>query len=172
MFKIITLIFIVIVEVITTSQMSLAAQQVVLKIGIMRGQIPVEDLQNLVEKEQVSPKLAFYLRKTNQKPEKWREILREEILVNPITLADVLNHPWGELALDLLSEVIMTPSGRASRESLRGALITSALDDDKISLLELFKNYPTPEVHVDGDRLIKVYNKFKRVINLAQELRI
>ncbi|ELR99014.1 alpha/beta hydrolase [Gloeocapsa sp. PCC 73106] len=170
--KIITLISLATLGVIYTSESALSAQMVVLKVGIMQAEIPCEDLENLAENNEVSPKLAYYLRKTNQKPETLRQVLTENIEISPLILSNSLHNPLGESVLDLLSQIIMTPSGRASRESLRGALVISALDDRRISLLELLKNYPTAVVHLNGDRLIKVYNRFKVVVSLVQELRI
>jgi hypothetical protein len=168
---IITFLFSLAVGVIHTPQNTLAAETLVFKSGLIQETIPVEDLDNLVKYHQVSPKLAFYLEKTNSKPEDLSRILGQEIEVDTVTLSKILNTPIGEGLLDLLSSVIMTPSGRASRESLRSALVTSALEDNRISLLEILINYPTAQVHLDGDRLIKVYNRFSQILKLVLELK-
>lgn len=169
---IITFLFGLAVGVIYTPITTLAAEMLVLKSGWIQATIPVEDLENLVKYNRVSPKLAFYLEKTNSKPDDLRTILSQEIAVDAVTLSKILNSPIGERLLDLLSEIIMTPSGRASRESLRGALVTSALDDHSISLLEILINYPTAEVHLDGDRLTSVYNRFSQILELVLELKL
>jgi hypothetical protein len=168
---IITFLFSLAVGIIHTPLTTLAAETLVFKSGLIQATIPVEDLENLVKYHRVSPKLAFYLEKTNSKPEDLSRILGQEIEVNTITLSKILNTPIGERLLDLLSSIIMTPSGRASRESLRGALVTSALEDNRINLLEILINYPTAQVHLDGDRLIKVYNRFSQILELVLELK-
>jgi thioredoxin reductase len=63
--------------------------------------------------------------------------------------------------LDQVSDVVHTPTNRANRESLRGALVSSALPDGQITLIETLENYPTPEVHVEGERLVEVAQKFR-----------
>ncbi len=155
-----------------TPTSTLAAETLVFQSGSIRVTIPVEDLENLVKYNQVSPKLGYYLQKINSKPEDLRIVLSQEIEVDAITLAKILNTSIGERLLDLLSTIIMTPSGRASRESLRGALVTSALEDDRISLLEILINYPTAQVHLDGDRFTKVYNRFSQILELVLELKL
>jgi hypothetical protein len=66
--------------------------------------------------------------------------------------------------LDQVSQVVHTPSNRANRESLRGALVSSALPDGNITLIETLQNYPTPEVHVEGERLAEVIQNISKLI--------
>jgi hypothetical protein len=66
--------------------------------------------------------------------------------------------------LDQASQVIHTPTNRADRESLRGAIVSSALPDSQITLIEILENYPTPDVHVEGDRIVEVVQKISQVI--------
>jgi hypothetical protein len=40
-------------------------------------------------------------------------------------------------------------------------LVSSALSEGRITLIETLENYPTPEVHVEGDRLVEVAQKFR-----------
>jgi hypothetical protein len=66
--------------------------------------------------------------------------------------------------LDRASEVVHTPSNRANRESLRGAIVSSALSDGQITLIETLENYPTPEVHVEGERLVDFVQNIRRLL--------
>lgn len=66
--------------------------------------------------------------------------------------------------LDQVSQVVHTPSDRASRESLRSAFVSSALPDGQITLIETLENYPTSEVHVEGDRLAEVAEKITQLL--------
>ncbi|MEB3229330.1 MAG: alpha/beta hydrolase [Synechocystis sp.] len=40
---------------------------------------------------------------------------------------------------------------------MRGAIITSAAEDNTVQLIEVLENYPTKEVHLEGDRLMELY---------------
>jgi hypothetical protein len=100
----------------------------------------------------------------NREPEELRQTLTNEVEVNPIFLSHFLNSKPGEILLDQMSEVIRTPTGKASRQSLRAALVSSALPDGDITLIEVLENYPTEEVHVDGDRLAELYDRLHQFI--------
>lgn len=99
-----------------------------------------------------------------------RQVLTKEVAVNPILLHRVLNSVPGKLLLDQTSQVIHTPTNRANRQFLRGALMSSALPNGKITLIETLQNYPTPEVHVEGNRLVEVVQKISRVTERLPKL--
>jgi hypothetical protein len=147
-----------------------AAEQVILKYSVLRESIPVADLSNLAYKGEVSSSLENYLEMANKKPEDLRQVLNEEVDVKAVTLSKMLNSYPGEFLLDRAGEIVHTPSQRASRESLRGALVTSAVEDDKIKLIEVLENYPTSEVHVEGDRLVELYNTLDGVVAKLSEI--
>lgn len=54
---------------------------------------------------------------------------------------------------------IHTSSNQANRQALRSALVLSANGDNKVSLIEVIQNYPTSEVIVEGERLVRTYNQ-------------
>lgn len=143
---------------------TIAADQIILKYGIIRGSIPVQDLNIFCETGEVSNTLGYYLRWANQKQDNIEKTLCKQIPVNGVMLSKILNSPFGEVVLDLFAEVITTPSQKASRESLRGAVITSALKENNISILEVANNYPTQEVHINGDRLMEIYKQIEEVL--------
>ena len=39
----------------------------------------------------------------------------------------------------------------------------SALDDDRLTLIETLENYPTPDVHIEGERLVEIIEQLTRV---------
>jgi hypothetical protein len=142
-----------------------AAETIILKYGFLRESISVNDLSTFAKTGEMSSSLKNYLDLANQNPNTTRKILTEKITVNGVFLSKILNNSIGERMLDLVSNYIRTPSGKASRESLRGSLVTSALSDNNIQLIEVLENYPTSEVHVEGDRLAETYFMMKEVID-------
>lgn len=141
-----------------------AAEQVILKYSILRESISVAELRNFADTGELSSSLKAYLTIANKKPEDLRQALTRKVEVDPVLLSKILNSFVGEILLDQVSEVIQTPSRKASRQSLRGALVTSALPDGNIRLIEVLENYPTSEVHVEGDRLAEIYRQLKGVL--------
>ncbi len=148
-----------------------AAESVVLKYRFLRGSVSVPELVTFAQTGKLSTALQAYLKLAGRDPDQLRRALTQEVKVNPNLLSGLLNSPIGERMLDQVSEVVHTPSNRANRESLRGALVTSALSDSNITLIETLENYPTPEVHVEGDRVVEVAQKirglFGRLPNLG-----
>jgi hypothetical protein len=140
-----------------------AADTVVLKYRFLRETVSVAELTTFAETGELSTSLQAYLRMAGKEPAELRRTLTQEVPANPTLLYRVLNSPPGELLLDRASEVIHTPSNRANRQSLRGALVSSALPNGKITLIETLQNYPTSEVHVEGDRLVEVVQRISRV---------
>ncbi len=86
-------------------------------------------------------------------------------------LSDVLNSLPGEYALFQAGQIIHPKSkpNRALIPSLRGALILSTSDDNKISLLEFFQNYPTQQIYIDARLLKNTAEDVIGFINNAKE---
>jgi hypothetical protein len=141
---------------------AVAADTIVLKYSILRESVSVEELGVLARTGEPSRALKSYLSLAKKDPKDLQTALYRPVDIDPVLLSKILNSYPGEFLLDRLSEVIHTPSGRASRESLRGAMITSALEDRNVRLIEVFENYPTTELHVDGDRLMEIYQQIKK----------
>jgi hypothetical protein len=142
---------------------AIASERVVLKYSIFQRSLPVQDLTELAETGEASPRLARYLRMAHQDPEKVRQVLTEAISVNPTTLDQALNNPAGALLLDRLSQYVHTPSHETDRAALRSALVSSASNDNQISLIEVMQNYPTRSIEVNGNRLVESYRNIQTV---------
>ncbi|MDJ0600075.1 MAG: alpha/beta hydrolase [Crocosphaera sp.] len=147
-----------------------AAERVVLKYSILRESVSVEELSQLANTGEASRSLKSYLKLANKEPEELRALLNNNVDVDPVFLSKVLNSFAGNMVLDPVGEVIHTPSKRANRESLRGALVTSALSDKNIRLIEILENYPTEEIHVDGDRLAEIYQNIEGFVSNVPRL--
>lgn len=149
-----------------------AAQSVVLKYRFLQEKISVPELATFARTGELSPSLKTYLRLANREPDELRRALTQEVKVNPNLLYRVLNSPIGDVMLDQVSEVVHTPDNQANRQSLRGALVSSALSDNQITLIETLENYPTPEVYVEGERLVEVAQKIRDVFRRLPTIRL
>jgi len=149
------------------AQGAIAAEQIVLRYGILQESLPVGELSEFSRTGTPSPSLQAYLALANANPQQVRSILIQEIPISPKLLDQALNHGLGHAMLDKVGEAIRTPTGDAHREALRSALVLSASNDKKLSLMEVIQNYPAREVYVEGDRLMSAYT---RISKLAQSL--
>lgn len=143
-----------------------ASEKVIFKYGMWQESLPVSDMTVFCDTGEISTTLSYYIRLSNQSSDRINNVLCKPIAVNGVTLSKMLNNPVGGFILDLFGEVITTPSKKASRESLRGALVTSALENDDISIIEVLNNYPTNEVHLNGDRLVEFYRQVEDVLKI------
>ena len=162
--------FIAAASIFTTGERTLAAESVVLRYGLFEESVSVSDLSTFAETGEQSSSLKTYFRMTNAQPQQVQEVLTREIKVDAVPLSKILNTLPGEVLLDGASEVIQTPTESASRQSLRSALVSSALTDDSVTLIEVLENYPTTDVHVEGDRLLEVYTRLERVLGTLSEV--
>jgi hypothetical protein len=149
-----------------------AAEQVILKYSVLQESISVSELSTFTSTGEMSPSLERYCEMANKEPEELRQILIQEVEVDPVLLSKILNSFPGEFLLDRASEIVHTPSESASRQSLRGALVNSALPDGNVRIIEILENYPTAEVHVEGDRLVELYNTINGVVGQLSYLKL
>jgi hypothetical protein len=139
------------------SPMALASEQVVLKYNVFERSVSVEELTTFAETGKLSRDLKAYLRTSKQDPETIRQTLTDTVEVDVVTLDRFLNSIVGDIALERLSRYIYTSSRKADKQAMRAALVLSASEDNNISILEVAQNYPTEEVHIDGNRLSETY---------------
>lgn len=149
---------------------AIAADTIILNYSMLRQSIPVKDLSIFCETGETSSALSYFFRLANQKPDNVKIALCRKIPINGVMLSKVLNSPFGGVILDGFAEVITTPSQKASRESLRGAIVTSGLKNNDISIMEVAENYPTTEVHLNGNRLMEIYQKIDGLLGSIPKL--
>jgi hypothetical protein len=141
-----------------------AAERVVLTYGSLSLEIPIGELDTLAETGEASEELDSLLALANQEPETLRTALQTPMPVNPLVASLFLSSPPGERLLDLVGESIQPTSGEAGSRSALRAAINTAIDDGEVSLLEVLKVYPSPDIVVQGDRLVETYGKVYELI--------
>ena len=139
---------------------AVAAEEVIFYYGVASQSVSVEELEKFAFLDKKSPALKFLFDFSQQNPQMARYVLNQEIPVEVTLLANVLNSTPGTFFLTETGKVIHPKSKSANVEALRGALIQSASDDNRISLLEFLQNYPTQQVYVDGTVFSKPFKPF------------
>ena len=99
-----------------------------------------------------------------------RGLIGLEIGLKPASLARVVYSAPGEKITDEIGQVIRTQRRTENGKALRAAVILAAGDDGKVSLLEVFKKYPLPEVYVDVASLSAAVGKVQGLVGNLQTL--
>lgn len=145
-----------------------AAEQVRLNYGPLSRRVDVADLRTLADTGKPPKELRAYLRLAKQEPAEVQRFLTKPLNVEARVLDQRLNSMLGDVVLNQLTQVVHTPTGQADRQALRSALVLSASEDQQVTLLEALENYPTPEVIVEGDRLLQTYEQVSRLVEQGQ----
>lgn len=147
----------------------LAAEEIVFKYGVASHSVPIEDLEHFAATGEMSRSVRFLFDFTKQNPQIARRILVQEFPVETVILSNLANSVPGEAVLSGVSQLIYPKSDRARIETLRGALIVSASEDNKVSLIELFRNYPTQQMYVDGKLLSTTAKDLNNMLGIFEE---
>jgi hypothetical protein len=140
-----------------------AAETVVLKYGLFRGSVPVQDLTKLAETGEPSGRLRRYLRLANQEPEQFRQYLTESANLDAKTLDLLLNSPAGDVLLNEFSEYIYIPNSRDDQDALKTALTSSVETDGQLDLIEVLQNYPRKKVYINVNHVISTYRQLASI---------
>ena len=147
------------------SPKALASEKVIFKYAGATQSVSIEELQTFANTGEISPALNSLLKFGKQNPLTIRWILTQQFPADTKLIYDMLNTAPGEYVLSQTGNVVSSKSERANITALRGALITSASDDNLISLIELLENYPTKEVYVNGKILAKAQRNLANFAN-------
>ncbi len=134
---------------ILSSSRALGAEKVVLTFGPSRQTINISDLEDFAKDGTTTPTLRQIIQFSKMDAQILRGLMGLEIGLKPASLARVVYSTPGEKITDEIGQVIRTQRGTEGGKALRAAVILSAGDDGKVSLLEVLKKYPLPEVYVD-----------------------
>lgn len=137
-------------------------RQLVFTYGPLQGSLLIRDLANLAKTGEISRSLRSYLKLAKVNPENLRNLLTKEVKVNLRFLDTNLNSILGEYALFQIGQIASTRSQQANIQALRSALVLSASDDNRISLIEFLEKYPLSQVYVDGVKLARQFRSIKR----------
>ena len=147
-----------------TPHQAQAAEEIIFTYGGATQTVELEELQAFADTGEISPSLDFLLTFSNQNPFVIRWLLNQKFPANTELVYDLLNTAPGEYVLAQTSQVVGSRSERANIKALRGALVSSASNDNIISLIELLEKYPTRKVYVDGKLLAKAHKNLGQLI--------
>lgn len=131
-------------------------KELVIQFGPLRPSISLAELTDFAETGTLSKGWRFYLNVAKIKPENLRSAITQEIQADARFLDKTLNSLLGEYLLYQVSQIVHTPSQLASIQALRSALVLSALEDNRVTFLDLLAHYPTQQMILNGERLARL----------------
>lgn len=146
-----------------------AAEKIVFSYGPIQQSFQVENLEAFVETGEIARDVKMLVRYSGQEPETLRQLMSAELSVDFLFLYDLLSSLPGEYALFELGNIIHTKSHRANIEALRSAIVMSAREDNRISLLDFFQNYPLDYMYIDGQKLARVASDVSDIVESVSE---
>jgi hypothetical protein len=139
-----------------------STKQIVFTYGLFQQSLPINELSAFAETGEASGSLSSLLKLAKANPERLRNLLTREVTVNPRWLYRGLNSILGEYVLFQVGQILHTSSPQANIQALRGALVLAASDDNRISPIEFFQNYPLQQVYIDGVKLSRLIRDVKQ----------
>lgn len=134
---------------------AIAAERIVFTYGPIRQAVTIQELETLAETGQATGGLRFLLRVAGVTPESAQRVLTYEVGASLLFLDRALNSVPGEYLLFQMGYIFHTPARVDNIQALRSALVLSAVDNNSVSLLRFFQNYPTQDLMVDGVQLAR-----------------
>jgi len=128
-----------------------AAEKIYFQYGPIVESLDVSSLETFAETGVVRPDLQFYfnfLKANKEEQQRFRQVLNSSIKVNIVPISQFLYTSMGEDFLNQFGSYIRIDPTINGKYALRAAIILAASDPKGLSLLNLFRKYPT-EMWID-----------------------
>ena len=146
---------------------SLGAERLSISLGSLEFTLPVADLEIYAETGVITREFNAYARAVP--PESLatlRDILQRPAPLNPYAVSRIAYTPMGEVVLRRLGAVLKTGSGQNGSLALRSAFVQSAASPEGMTLLNVIKSFPTPEIRMDLNAALAIAQE---AVNLYYE---
>ncbi len=145
-----------------------AAESVTLQYEAEVRTFPVRNLETFVNSGQAQdPEIQAFFERNPELRRLVQELFSAEIYISPTFLAKVeqgAKSPTIDFILIQLNKLITTPSDPTDFQPLRTALVDSLQDDNRLSLLELVRDYPVSDIQINLTGLEPIYNDVKSFV--------
>jgi hypothetical protein len=157
-------------SILSSSTRALGAEKIVLTFGPIRQAINISDLEDFAKNGTTTPTLQQIIQVSKMDAGTLRGLVGLEIGLKPANLARIVYSTPGEKITDEIGQAIRTQRRTESGKALRAALILAASDDGKVSMLEILKKYPLPEVYVEVASIATAVAKVQGLAGNLQSL--
>ncbi len=157
-----------------------SADTIIISYGAFERTIAIEDLVAFAEGKGLTRQLALYAHRFGFGPaelNRIQKVLNARADLTAVDMAQFLYTTQGTALLNLVGEIIQTPSRQSGFHAIRGSLILAAADPKQgLTLLNFLQTYPTPEIRIDiarglqiAEAVTQTLEKSDQAIDLVQE---
>lgn len=157
-------------SILSAQTRALGAEKVVLTFGPLRQSINVSDLEDFAKDGTTTPTIRQIIAFSKMDPGTLRGFMGLEIGLKPANVARIVYSTPGEKIIDEIGQAIRTQRNTENGKALRAAVILAASDDGKVSILEILKRYPLPEMYVDIPKITAAVAKLQGLAGNMQTL--
>lgn len=102
---------------------------------------------------------------TKEQLEQFRLALQARAEISPVTVAQFLYTPQGEVLLERLGRVIQTKARQPGFYAIRAALILAAADPEGMTVVNVLRKFPTYGIRIDIARGLDIANRLTTLVN-------
>ncbi|MEG4058030.1 MULTISPECIES: alpha/beta hydrolase [unclassified Microcoleus] len=153
-----------------TAAPAMGAERIYVTYGPLEESVPIESLALLAKEGKIDSNLdgfAQYI-KESQLAE-IRSALQAKAEISPVTIAQFLYTPQGEVLLRRLGRVIQTKARQPGFYAIRAALILAASDPEGLTILNVLRKFPTYGIRIDIARALGIANELTSLINRSNQ---
>jgi predicted dienelactone hydrolase len=127
-----------------------AAERIRLSYGIFERTIAIDALGTYANTGEINQELSAYTENLDPiQLAQLRQILTSRIPLTSVEVSQFLYSPIGQRLLDRLAAIVETDADEAGFYGIRAALILAAADPDGLTLLNILRKFPLPELEID-----------------------
>ncbi|NMG22408.1 lysophospholipase [Brasilonema bromeliae SPC951] len=153
------------VDSILSSSFSFAAEQFVVRYGFFEQSLPLQDLRNYAETQQVSSNLKSFLSYLKPKQQKMlQEALQIKMSLDIVAVDKLLDSGIGKMLLSVGSKSVIRRD-KAAKEALRAAIILGAKSTKGLGIISFLEAYPSEKLVVDVPTVLDILSQSRLFSN-------
>jgi predicted dienelactone hydrolase len=151
-----------------------AAEKINFVYGPLKLSLSIESLKTFVETGEITGNLKDYQAFIDEKTfEQIRSFLAKSYDINQVNLYKISRTSLAQDLLQQLGKVVSTHSQRNGFYAIRGAVLTTAGKYDSWTIVDVLKEFPTPEIYISLEALLQLqdeilfYENYKEALEKA-----
>ncbi len=153
-----------------TAAPAMGADRIYVTYGPLEESVPIESLALFAKEGKIDSNLdgfAQYIKESQLAD--IRSALQAKAEISPVTIAQFLYTPQGEVLLKRLGRVIQTKARQPGFYAIRAALILAASDPEGLTILNVLRKFPTYGIRIDIARGLGIANELTSLINRSNQ---
>lgn len=150
---------------------TLAAENVVFKVGPFARSFPVQELRTYAETQEASPQLKPFLRRFDSEDQAMlREFLQIKYPLNVLTVDRLLETDYGQKFLSDAAKLTVRRDD-AAVQALRAALILGTRSSEGLGVVSFIEAYPSQNLTIDAPQALKFIKANNQILQRLGGLR-